>query len=167
MDLAASCPKDNRDGHGEAGCQQTGQDGVRSAFAMLNLPTLWTAFVVNFLTIGLIWAYVAHSFPRLAAARLWTGSAVVAAAGAALAMLRAVTDSLSPLVAGGTVMVFAGCLAAMGIRKFYGRPVGWRQATIITGLTCAGLVFFIVGYDSAPFRILIFTNGQSVPLALS
>jgi len=67
MDLAASCPKDNRDDHGRAGCQQTGQDGVRSAFAMLNLPTLWTAFVVNFLTIGLIWAYVAHSFPRLAA----------------------------------------------------------------------------------------------------
>ena len=168
MDVAASCPKDNRDDHGQAAaCQQTGQDGVRSAFAMLNLPTLWTAFVVNFLTIGLIWAYVAHSFPRLAAARLWTGSAVVAASGAALAMLRAVTDSLSPLVAGGTVMVFAGCLAAMGIRKFYGRPVGWRQATIITGLTCAGLVFFIVGYDSAPFRILIFTTGQSVPLALT
>jgi len=71
MDVAASCPKDNRDDHGQAAaCQQTGQDGVRSAFAMLNLPTLWTAFVVNFLTIGLIWAYVAHSFPRLAAARL-------------------------------------------------------------------------------------------------
>jgi diguanylate cyclase (GGDEF)-like protein len=134
---------------------------------MLSVPTLWTAFVVNFLTLGLIWSYVAHSFPRLAAARLWTGSAFAAAAGAGVAMLRAVTDSLSPLVAGGTMMVFAGCLAAMGIRRFYERPVSWLQASMITGLTSAGLVFFIVGYDSMPLRMLVFTIGQSVPLALT
>ena len=28
------------------------------ALAMLSVPTLWTAFVVNFLALGLIWAYV-------------------------------------------------------------------------------------------------------------
>ena len=126
MDVAASCPKDNRDDHGRAARQRTGQDDARSAFAMLSVPTLLTAFVVNFLTLGLIWAYVAHCFPKLGAARLWTGSAVVAATGAAMAMLQAVT-----------------------------------------GLTCAGLIFFVVGYDSAPGRILIFTIGQSVPMVLT
>src|SRR5262249_27518164 len=161
------CPEDNRDNHGRAVRQRTGQDDVRSAFAMLSVPTLLTAFVVNFLTLGLIWAYVAHCFPKLGAARLWTGSAVVAATRAAMGMLQAVTGSLLPLVAGGTMMVFAGCLAAMGIRKFYGRPVSWHQASLITGLTCAGLIFFVVGYDSAPWRILIFTIGQSVPLVLT
>ena len=55
---------------------------------MLSIPTLWTVFVVNFLALGLIWAYVARSYPKLEAARFWTGSAFAAAFGASLAMLR-------------------------------------------------------------------------------
>ena len=39
-----------------------------------------------------------------------------------------IVDSLLPLVAGGTVMIFAACLAAMGIKRFYGRPVSWRRS---------------------------------------
>ena len=39
---------------------------------MLNVPTLWTAFVINFLALGLIWAYILHSYPSLKAARYWT-----------------------------------------------------------------------------------------------
>ena len=42
----------------------------------------------QFLALGLIWAYVARSYPKFAAARFWTGSAFAAAAGAAMAMLR-------------------------------------------------------------------------------
>ena len=97
-------------------------------FAMLSVPTLWTVFVINFLALGLIWAYVIRSYPSFAAARLWTGSAFTAAFGAALAMLRVMTDSLLPLLAAGTVMIFAICLAAMGIQKFFDRPVAWCNA---------------------------------------
>ena len=61
---------------------------ARPAFAMLSVPTLWTVFVVNFLALGLIWAYVARSYPKFEAARFWTASAFAAAGGAALAMLR-------------------------------------------------------------------------------
>ena len=62
---------------------------------MLSVPTLWTVFVINFLALGLIWAYVMRSYPSFEAARFWTGSAFAAAAGAALAMLRVVfPDSL-------------------------------------------------------------------------
>ena len=53
---------------------------MRSGFAMLNVPTLWTAFVVNFLALGLIWAYVMRSYPAFVAARFWTGAAFAAAA---------------------------------------------------------------------------------------
>ena len=89
---------------------------------MLSVPTLWTVFVINFLALGLIWAYVAHSYPAFGAARLWTASAFVASAGAACAMLRVMlTDSLLPLLAAGTLMVFAAGLAAMGIKRFYGK----------------------------------------------
>ena len=132
---------------------------------MLSVPTLWTVFVINFLALGLIWAYVMRSYPSFEAARFWTGSAFAAAAGAALAMLRVVTmDSLVPLVAGGTVLVFAACLAEMGIRRFFGRPVTWHRAALLTGLTCAGLLFFLFGYDSAPMRISIYSIAQSLPL---
>ncbi len=56
--------------------------------AMLSVPTLWTVFVINFLAVGLIWAYVVRSYPNLEAARFWTASCFTAAAGAVLAMLR-------------------------------------------------------------------------------
>jgi len=134
---------------------------------MLNVPTLWTAFTVNFLALGLIWAYVMRSYPTFEAARFWTGSALAAAAGAAIAMLLMVTDSLLPLAVGGTVVIFAGCLGAMGIKRFYDQPVSWRGTALITGLSFAGMVFFIYGYDSSTMRILIYSVGQALPLALT
>jgi diguanylate cyclase (GGDEF)-like protein len=134
---------------------------------MLNVPTLWTAFVINFFTMGLIWAYVVRSYPKLEAARFWTGSAVTAGLGALLAMSRAIVDSLLPLLAGGTVLIFAACLAAMGVFRFYDRRISWRLSFLITGLSPAALTFFIVVHDSVPMRILVYTVGQSVPLALT
>src|ERR1035437_10872891 len=134
---------------------------------MLSVPTLWTVLVINFLALGLIWAYVMRSYPKFGAARFWTGSALAAALGAVLAMLRFAVDSLLPLLAGGTVLIFAACLAAMGIKRFYGQPVSWRATALISGLSFAGLTFFIVGYDSMQMRIFIYSLGQSAPLALT
>jgi diguanylate cyclase (GGDEF)-like protein len=134
---------------------------------MLSVPTLWTVFVINFLALGLIWAYVARSYPKLEAARFWTGSAFAAAGGAAAAMLRFAVDSLLPLLAGGTVMIFAACLGAMGIKRFYDQPISWRATALITGLSFAGLTFFIVGYDSISMRIFVYSLGQALPFALT
>ena len=125
-DAVASCPPDNGDRHGRAVRQQEGQGDACPGLAMLSVPTLWTVFVINFLAVGLIWAYVMRSYPAFEAARFWTGSAFAGAGGAALAMLRFVVDSLVPLLIGGTVLIFAACLAAMGIKRFYGQPVSWR-----------------------------------------
>ena len=134
---------------------------------MLSVPTLWTAFVVNFLALGLIWAYVSRSYPKFEAAPFWTGSAFAAAGGASLAMLRFNFDSLLPLLTGGTMMIFAACLAVMGIKRFFDQPVSWRSTALITGLSFAGLAFFIVVYDNAQIRILIYTLGQAVPMMLT
>jgi diguanylate cyclase (GGDEF)-like protein len=134
---------------------------------MLSVPTLWTVFVINFLALGLIWAYVIRSYPSFYAARFWTGSSFVAAAGAAAAMLRVVTDALWPLLIAGTAMVLALCLATMGVQKFFEKPVSWRASWLLTGLSLAGLSFFMFGYDSVPARISIFTIAQVLPLALS
>ena len=134
---------------------------------MLSVPTLWTAYVVNFLALGLVWAYVARSYPKFEAARFWTGSAFVAAGGAALAMLRMFTDSMLPLFVASIVLIFAICLAAMGVKRFYDQPVSWRSTALISGLTFAGLTFFMVGYDSSAMRVLIYSLGQCLPLALT
>jgi diguanylate cyclase (GGDEF)-like protein len=134
---------------------------------MLSVPTLWTVFVINFLALGLIWAYVIRSYPSFYAARFWTASSFIAAAGAAVAMLRVMTHSLLPLLGAGTAMILALCLAAMGIQKFFDKPVSWRATWLTTGLSVAGLSFFIFAYDSVPARITIFTIAQILPLALS
>src|SRR6266852_2303079 len=134
---------------------------------MLSVTTLWTAYVVNFLALGLVWAYVARSYPKFEAARFWTGSAFVAAGGAALAMLRMFTDSLLPLLVASIVLIFAVCLGAMGVKRFYDQPVSWRGTALITGLSFAGLTIFMVGYDNSAMRVLIYSLGQCLPLALT
>src|ERR1700755_3205953 len=95
------------------------------AATMLSVPTLWTVFVTNFLALGLVWTYVMRSYPNFDAARFWTAGALFAAFGAALAMLRDIMPPLVPLMIGGTLLIAACSLAAMGIERFYGRPVSW------------------------------------------
>ena len=67
----------------------------------MSVPTLWTVFVINFLALGLIWAYVMRSYPAFEAARFWTGAAFAGAAGAAAAMLHFLSGSQVPLLFGG------------------------------------------------------------------
>jgi diguanylate cyclase (GGDEF)-like protein len=132
---------------------------------MLSVPTLWTVFVINFLALGLIWAYVMRSYPSFEAARFWTGSAFIAAAGASMAMLRVVfPDSLVPLLFAGTALILAICLAAMGIRKFFEQPISWRDTLLVTGLGAAGLCVFTFVNDSVPARMTVFTIAQALPM---
>ena len=95
---------------------------------MLSVPTLWTVFVINFLALGLIWAYVMRSYPSFDAARYWTGSAFLAAAGASLAMLRVFfPDSLVPLLFAGTALVLASASPPWASASSYDQPVSWRD----------------------------------------
>lgn len=138
-----------------------------SVFAMLSVPTLWTVFVVNFLAQAVFWAYVARCYPKFLAARFWAAAAFVATGASALATLRLIVDSLMPLLGAGTLIIFASCLAAMGIRQFYDQRPSWRGTALITGLSLAGLTFFVVGIDSMPMRMFVYALGQSLPLVLT
>jgi diguanylate cyclase (GGDEF)-like protein len=134
---------------------------------MLSVPTLWLVFVVNFTALGLIWTYVARSYPNFAAAPLWAVSAFIAATGAAVSMLRGIVDSILPLLAGGTLLILACCLAATGVRRFYGRDMPWRLTAAVTGVSFAALSFFIAVVDHMPMRIFIYSLGMSIPIAIS
>jgi diguanylate cyclase (GGDEF)-like protein len=134
---------------------------------MLNVPTLWTVFVINFLALGLVWAYVIRSYPKFDAARYWAAAVLTAAAGAAFSMLRGVFDSRLPLIGGGSLLILACCFIAMGVKRFYGEPVSWRSAALITGLSCIGLTYFMVVRDDMPMRIFIYSLGQSISVAMT
>ncbi len=135
---------------------------------MLSVPTLWAVLVINFLALGLIWAYVQRTYPSFEAARYWTGSAFMCATSAATATLRSALDeSMLPLIAGGTIMVLATCLAAMGIQCFYQKEVNWQRTALITLNAFFGLLVFSYVYDSAPARLTFFIVAQALPLVLS
>lgn len=139
---------------------------------MLSIPTLWIVFVVNFVAIGVVWAYVARRYPNLQAARFWTAAAFIAAAGAGIAMTRGFIDPqarlllLVPLLAGGSLLVLAIGVAAMGIRQFYGLPVSWRSTLMILGINLVGLSYFI-WHDNMAMRILIYSGCQAAPIVLT
>jgi len=139
---------------------------------MLSVPTLWIVFVVNFVALGVVWAYVARRYPNLEAARFWTAAAFVAALGAVVAMSRSAIDPqdhillLVPLLAGGSILVLAVCLATMGIRRFYGKSPSWHLTCAIVAINFLGLAYF-VWHDNMAMRILIYSGCQIVPMALT
>lgn len=137
---------------------------------MLSVPTLWIVFVVNFVAIGTVWVHVVRSYPNLDAARYWCAGALVAALGAAVAMTRSFIDPqqtfllLIPLLLGGSILILAICLAAMGIRRFYGVPVSWRFTAAMVAINFVGLAYF-VWYDNMTMRIVIYSACQAIPIA--
>ena len=134
---------------------------------MLSVPTLWMAFVVNFFAMGLIWAYVMRSYPKLEAARFWAASAIIVAVGAVAGIVGVALHALSALLIAATLTIFSTCLAAMGIRRFYDQSISWVQTLLITGLSFAALLFFIVVVDSLKARVALFSVGQALPFALT
>ncbi|MDN3278087.1 diguanylate cyclase [Frankia sp. RB7] len=134
---------------------------------MLNVPTLWTVFVVNFLALGLIWAYITRSYPKFEAARYWTASAFIGAAGTMAALVRLFVSSPVPLLLGSAGIIAASCLATIGIQRFYGRPVSWIFMAVTGTLSIGGSVFFMIVFDHMQLRMLSYTLGQAVPLLLA
>jgi diguanylate cyclase (GGDEF)-like protein len=133
---------------------------------MLNLPTLWIVIVINFLSLALIWVYVMRSYPKFESARYWTASAVLAASGSGISMLREVMNSGFPLIASGGLMIFSSCLACMGVTRFFRKPVSWSAAIAIPVLSSASIAWFLLGFDYIPARVLSYSLGQSLPILM-
>lgn len=131
---------------------------------MLSVPTLFVAFFINFVSLGLVWSYVMRCYPNFSAARFWAAAALIASVGAATSLLRGFVHPLIPILVGNGLFVFAVCLACMGIQRLYGRPVMWRTSLLITALTVLGLAIFKIWHDDMPTRILIYSLAQSAVL---
>lgn len=134
---------------------------------MLSVPTLFVVFVVNFLAIGVVWSYVARSYPNFEAARYWCAMALIAAVGASISLMRGQIDPLIPVLLGNGLVIFACCVGVMGIKRFYAKPVSWLPAIAITCASVAGLAYFKIWHDDIVARILVYSTGQTLPLVLS
>lgn len=131
---------------------------------MLSVSTLFLVFLINFISLGAVWFYVLRSYPNFSAARFWSAAGFIASVAAALSLLRGVTHPLIPIMLGGGLFIFAGFLAAMGIQRLYKRPVMWRTAFAVTGISVAGLGIFAIWFENMSARILIYSVAQSIAL---
>src|ERR1700742_4172996 len=132
---------------------------------MLSVPTLWMVFVTNFLALGLVWAYVMHSYPKFETARYWTFAAGMAAVGAAVSMFRGETGQQIALLLSAACLLMAGRFAVMGVARFYGEPILWLPTVLVVGLTVAGAAYFMLVRDDMPMRIAIYSLGQGGSVA--
>jgi diguanylate cyclase (GGDEF)-like protein len=132
---------------------------------MLSVPTLWMVFVTNFLALGLVWAYVMHSYPKFDTAKYWTFAAGMAAVGAAVSMFRGETGQQIALLLSAACLLMAGRFAVMGVARFYGEPILWLPTVLVVGLTVAGTAYFMLVRDDMPMRIAIYSLGQAVSVA--
>ena len=133
---------------------------------MLNVPTLLTVFDVNFLALGVVWTYVARSYPNLPSARYWAAAAFIAAVGMAISLLRTFgVPPIVPIIVGNGLLLLATSLAVMGVSRFYDRPPGWRLQFALIGTGVAGLVLFTIWHDSIAMRIAIYAAVQSISVA--
>ena len=121
---------------------------------MLSVVTLWLVFVVNFIALGVVWIYVARSYPNFEAARFWAAGAFIAAVGAALSVLRMYMDPIVPLFLGAVMMISSTSFVAMGVERFYGLPVSWRGRSAACGFTAPRPGFFS-RHPQPPMRIAI------------
>jgi diguanylate cyclase (GGDEF)-like protein len=134
---------------------------------MLSIPTVWLLFVANFSALALVWAYVMRGHPHFAPAKYWTAANVLAALGAAAALLRGAIESPLPLIVGGCLMVLATCLGAMGVSRFFGKEGGWRISFIAIAICAVSLTFFSYFHDSIAMRIVSYSAANAIPIALS
>jgi diguanylate cyclase (GGDEF)-like protein len=134
---------------------------------MLSMPTLWIVFLINFVSLGLVWVHVTRSYPNFTPARYMTAACFVLATGSVVGMLRVVINLELSLIGGGTLVVFACCLSSMGMFEFYGRRVPWTTSIIVTGAVAVGLTFFAFIIDSMAMRIVVYSIAQLIPIAMT
>ena len=133
----------------------------------LSVPTLYVVIFANFLALGLVWLHFTRSYPNFTAARYWTAFAFVAAVGAAFSFLRGIAHPLLPVLIGNGLLILAGGFAWMGVRRFYGQTIPWGTTIAVTLLSVCALAALTIWHDDIRLRILVYSIGQCIPLALS
>ena len=94
----------------------------------MSTTTIFWFTLANFLSSGLVWAYVGRCYPNFVPARYWSAAALSAACGPALGLL---FPNPAGLLLAAQMTVLGFCLSEVGIRRFYDRPTSWITSAVV------------------------------------
>lgn len=135
---------------------------------MLSVPTVFTVLAVNSLALGMVWTYVMTSYPNLNAARFWAAASLAAALGTGLSASRVTgIDPAVPVLLANVLLLLSSSLTAIGMNRFFGRPLRWRLHLAIIGAATVGLAVFLYWRDDMAMRMVIFSLAQSIAVAMT
>lgn len=130
----------------------------------MSTSTIFWFTLANFLSSGLVWAYVARCYPNFVPARYWSAAALSAGCGPALGLL---FPNPVGLLLAAQMTVLAFCLSEAGVRRFYDRPTFWITPAVVVAACLTGFLFFRLVIDDYAMRIVVYSLGQGVPVALT
>jgi diguanylate cyclase (GGDEF)-like protein len=132
--------------------------------AAMSTTTIFWFTLANFLSSGLVWAYVARCYPNFVPARYWSAASLSASIGPALGLL---FPNPVGLLFAAQMTVLAYCLSEVGIRRFYDRPTSWIATALVISASLAGFLFFRLVIDDYAMRVVVYSLSQGVPVALT
>jgi diguanylate cyclase (GGDEF)-like protein len=132
--------------------------------AAMSTTTIFWFTLANFLSSGLVWAYVARCYPNFVPARYWSAASLSASIGPALGLL---FPNPVGLLFAAQMTVLAFCLSEVGIRRFYDRPTSWIATALVISASLAGFMFFRLVIDDYAMRVVVYSLSQGVPVALT
>jgi diguanylate cyclase (GGDEF)-like protein len=132
--------------------------------AAMSTTTIFWFTLANFLSSGLVWAYVARCYPNFVPARYWSAASLSASIGPALGLL---FPNPVGLLFAAQMTVLAYCLSEVGIRRFYDRPTSWIATALVISASLAGFMFFRLVIDDYAMRVVVYSLSQGVPVALT
>jgi diguanylate cyclase (GGDEF)-like protein len=132
--------------------------------AAMSTTTIFWFTLANFLSLGLVWAYVARCYPNFVPARYWSAASLSASIGPALGLL---FPNPVGLLFAAQMTVLAYCLSEVGIRRFYDRPTSWIATALVISASLAGFMFFRLVIDDYAMRVVVYSLSQGVPVALT
>jgi diguanylate cyclase (GGDEF)-like protein len=132
--------------------------------AAMSTTTIFWFTLANFLSSGLVWAYVARCYPNFVPARYWSAASLSASIGPALGLL---FPNPVGLLFAAQMTVLAYCLSEVGIRRFYDRPTSWIATALVISASLASFLFFRLVLDEYAMRVVVYSLSQGVPVALT
>ncbi|UTD26429.1 GGDEF domain-containing protein [Bradyrhizobium sp. WD16] len=130
----------------------------------LSVSTIHIVVWANFVSLLVVWSYIAQSYPSFQSARSWQIGTLITAMACSLGMLRGVIPPFFPVVIGNGLMIMGVCFLWAGVRQFYGRPAPVKASIVLTAATASVLALDLFFHDSIPLRLTVFSMAESYVL---
>jgi diguanylate cyclase (GGDEF)-like protein len=128
----------------------------------LSVNTINAVIWAYFLSLVVVWTYIAYRYPSFRPARTWQIATALATAGATFGGLRGILPNVWPAVVGNGLSMAAICMVWAGIRQYQRLPAPVVPSLIICLATPALLTLDLVLNDSIATRLTLLAFAQSL-----